>query len=159
MGNNLTIENGQRQSAPRWTAAPDPARRCAVLHRLVAAGLVLAMLGTATASAGSIVGQWTCNYGATPVSGALQSVYVIYANGTWQMQEAIAPTQNLAGTMVRARGNFQETGSGAGTLIFAEATASPDGVNWMPAPLPAPLSVQVQGDGLNIGGILCHHSG
>jgi hypothetical protein len=128
--------------------------------RIVAAGFVLATLGTAaSAAAGSIVGQWTCSYPATPASGALQSVYVINANGTWQMQMVIAPTQNLAGSMVRAQGTYRQTGADSATLISSGTFGSADGANWMPMPPQQPLAAQVQGDGLNIGGIVCHRGG
>jgi hypothetical protein len=110
-------------------------------------------------AAGSIVGQWTCNFAETPVSGAWQSVYVINADGSWEMQQAIAPTQKLAGMIVRARGTYQAMGTGSAMLTTRQATASSDGVNWMSMPLPDPYPVQPQGDGLSIGGVACHRSG
>lgn len=110
-------------------------------------------------AAGSFVGLWTCSGAATPVSGAFQTVISIYANGSWQMQESIAPARNLVGAMVRGRGNYQQTGADSLTLNFLEQAGSSDGVNWVPAPVPAPWTAKLEGNGLNVGGTLCHRSG
>jgi hypothetical protein len=121
--------------------------------------LFLAAFGTEAMAAGSFVGQWTCSGAATPASGAFQTVIAISANGTWQMQESIAPAQNLVGAMVRGRGTYQQTGADSLTLNFLEQQGSSDGVNWVAAPAPAPWTAKLEGNGLNVGGTLCHRSG
>ena len=106
----------------------------------------------------SPVGQWTCVGAATQANGQWQATLALYANGTWQMQEAIAPVRNMVGTMVRANGRYQQTGPGTYTLMFSQFAMSADGTNWMTPQTPPPMGVQLQGQTLVYDGTPCHRS-
>jgi hypothetical protein len=104
------------------------------------------------------VGKWAHHEPGSPNTSEMMASLSVYPNGTWEQQTQIAPRGKLVGTCVRTLGRYKQNYPNSIVLEATRNMLSPDCRSWSPAQLSAPMSGEMRGGELFMGGWVYHRS-